>query len=230
MKIIVADRHGMEQAVEAVEGFRLGPLFTPQFVAGTIVRPGSTGGANWGGAAVDPETGILYVPSRNGHSVISLRESGPEDEATLDVIQSGFRSPRMPQGLPLWKPPYSRMTAIDMNTGEHLWMVPTGDGNRYRDNPLLDPLDLPPLGGDAGSAGPLLTKTLLIYPLNAGGTNDGPRLVAYDKGTGQELASVDLPGPAIGTPMSYMLDGRQYIALTVGGEAVPALVGMSLEN
>jgi quinoprotein glucose dehydrogenase len=120
------------------------------------------------------------------------------------------------------------MTAIDLNTGEHLWMTPTGGGRRIREHPLLAPLELGPVGGDAGNAGPLLTKTLLIYPLTAGGIEDGPRLVAYDKATGEEIASVDLPGAAIGTPMSYMVDGRQYIALTVGGEDVPRLIALAL--
>ena len=132
----------------------------------------------------------------------------------------------MPQGLPLLKPPYSRITAIDMNTGEHLWWVPTGDGNRYRNHPRLRHLNLPPLGGDNANNGPLLTKTLLLYCLTAGGTNGGPRLVAYDKTDGAELASVDLPSGAIGTPMTYMVGGRQYIALTVGGG--PRLVAFAL--
>ena len=120
------------------------------------------------------------------------------------------------------------MTAIDMNTGSHLWWVPTGEGNRYRRHRLLRDLDLPPLGGDNGSNGPLLTRTLLIYCLTAGGTNEGPRLVAYDKSDGTELASVDLPSGAIGTPMTYAIDGRQYIALTIGGG--PRLVAYALPN
>jgi quinoprotein glucose dehydrogenase len=215
-------------ALEAVEGFRMGPLYTPQSLEGTITRPGSLGGGNWSGAAFDPETGILYVPSRNSHTVTGLREAGPDEEATLRYVQTPTRTPRMPQGLSLWKPPYTRMTAIDMNTGEHVWMTPTGNGDRFRENPLLADLDLPPLGGDGGSAGPVLTSTLLIYPLTAGGSDNGPRLVAYDKTTGEEVASVDLPGAAIGTPMTYMLDGRQYVAITVGGARVPSLVAFAL--
>ena len=193
-----------------------------------------------GGAAVDPETGVLYVPSRNVHTVMRFRQPESDEVATLDYLlsQGGAsfldggnprRLPQMPQGLPLWKPPYSRMTAIDMNTGEHLWMTPLGNGDRIRNHPMLRHLDLPPLGGDSGRNGPVLTKTLLVYTLTAGGTDDGPQLVAYDKVTGEQLGSVDLPGGAIGTPMTYMLDGRQYIALTVGGEA-PALVAFRLPS
>jgi quinoprotein glucose dehydrogenase len=120
------------------------------------------------------------------------------------------------------------MTAINMNTGEHVWMVPLGNGNTVRNHPMLKGLNLPPLGGDSSTAGPLVTKTLLISALTAGGTNDGPRLVARDKATGMEIASVDLPGSAIGTPMTYMVDGKQYIALTVGGSPVPELVALTL--
>ncbi len=122
------------------------------------------------------------------------------------------------------------MTAIDMNKGEHLRMTPTGNGDRLRNNPLLKPLNLPPLGGSGSITGPVLTKTLLIYALSAGGSNDGPRLVAYDKATGRELASTDLPGIALGTPMTYLLEGKQYIALTVSGRTgeLPELLALAL--
>jgi len=164
-----------QMAVDAVAGFRLGPLYTPLSLRGTIFRPSAGGGASWGGAAVDPETGMLYVPSRNTHSVMRFRE--PEDEATLRYLLSrggapfltegnARRGPQMPEGLPLWKPPYSRITAIDMNTGTHAWMTPTGDGDRIRNHPRLRDLDLPPLGGDAGRNGPVVTKTLLLYTLS----------------------------------------------------------------
>jgi quinoprotein glucose dehydrogenase len=227
-------------ALEAVEGYRLGPLFTPQMIddgttKGLLFRPTGSGGANWSGAAVDPETGILYVPSRNSAGVITFYEpdggsldithGAPENLRLNQRVRSG---PRMPYGLPLLKPPYSRMTAIDMNTGEHLWMTPLGDGDRIRRHRMLRHLDLPPLGGD-GRGNPLVTKTLLITALSAGGSNDGPRLVAYDKATGAELASVDLPRGAIGTPMTYMVDGRQHIALTVGGTP-PELVAFALPD
>ncbi len=220
-----------QMAIEAVEPYRIGPLYTPQSQRGTIFRPANSGGANWSGAAFDPETGMLYVPSVNAFSVMRYRPPQPGENATLTVVElrgAGSSRPEMPQGLPLFKPPYSRMTAIDMNTGEHVWMTPTGNGNRIRHHPKLRDLDLPPVGGDANRAGPLLTKTLLIYSLTAGGTNDSPRIVAYDKATGQEIASVDLPGGALGSPMTYMLGGRQYIAVTVGGARVPSLIALAL--
>ncbi len=218
-------------AIDAVEPYRIGPLFTPQSLQGTIQRPSAGGGANWSGAAFDPETEILYIPSNNAFSVKHFREPEPGEPATLAVIEARgelAHVPQMPQGLPLFKPPYSRMTAIDLSTGEHLWMKPMGNGDRIRNLPMLRDLNLPPLGGDSSRAGPLLTKNLLIYALTTGGRNDGPRLVALDKMTGDEVASVDLPGGAIGTPMTYMLDGKQYIALTVGGGRIPELIALSL--
>ena len=228
-----------QMAIEAVEGFRLGDLYTPLSLRGTIFRPAAGGGASWGGGAVDPETGFLYVPSRNVHSVMRFREPGDDDEeATLRYLLSrgnapfieggnDRRTPQMPQGLPLWKPPYSRVTAIDMNTGDHAWMTPLGNGDRFRNHPMLRSLDLPPLGGDSGRNGPLLTKKILVQTLTAGGENGGPQLVAYDKDSGSVVGAIDLPGGAIGSPMTYMLDGRQYIAVTVGG-VVPGLVALRL--
>ena len=222
-----------QMAIDAVEGFRLGPLFTPQSLQGTIQRPSTGGGANWSGAGVDPDTGMLYVPSVNAFSVRNYRAPEAGEGATLNIIElrgRGTRQPTMPRGLPLFKPPYSRMTAIDLNTGDHVWMNPLGTGERIRNHPLLRNLDLPPLGGDGSRSGPLVTRTLLIHALTTGGEGGGPRLVAVDKSSGAELASVDLPRGAIGTPMSYLLDGKQYIALTVGGSPVPELIALALPD
>ena len=229
-------------AEEAVSNFRMGPLYTPPTLAeengpqGTLFRPSGGGAASWTGAAVDPETGMLYVPSNNGFGVIHYYTPDPAIGGNLRYTHgapeaqrlagNAPRGPVMPQGLPLLKPPYSRMTAIDMNRGEEAWMQPNGNGDRIRNHPMLRDLDLPPLGGD-GRGGPVLTRTLLISALSAGGTDNGPRLVARDKATGEIIGSVDLPSGAIGTPMTYMVDGRQYIALTVGGRP-PNLVAFAL--
>jgi quinoprotein glucose dehydrogenase len=118
-----------------------------------------------------------------------------------------------PAGLPLLKPPYSRITAYNMNTGEIAWQVPTGIGtDAIRNNPALKGLDLPPLGGQGEQGGPLITKTVLVYGLVNGRSG---KLVAYDKKTGAVLGEVDLPGGALGAPMTYLAGGRQYIALTL---------------
>lgn len=219
-----------EAAKKAVAPFRIGPLFTPPSERGTLMRPGVTGGGNWGGAAVDPDTGLLFVPSRNAYAVVRVAPPDPKLGGNLRYMNAGGANASIPGGVPLLKPPYSRMTAIDMNTGAHVWMTPTGNGDRVRNLPALKGLNLPPLGGDITLAGPLLTKTLLIYPLTAGGTKDGPRLVAYDKATGKEIASVDLPGNALGTPMTYALGGKQFIAITVSNPTgdVPELVALTL--
>ncbi len=220
-----------QMAQEAVKGFRIGPLFTPPSLEGTILRPGTTGGANWSGAAVDPATGLIYIPSRNGFAVVTLQKPEAGLNSNLLYMQAPGRSPQMPQGLPLLKPPYSRLTAIDMNTGDHAWMMPAGSGERIRNLPQLKGLNLPPLGGDSTYSGPLATKMLLLYPLTTGGTTGGPRLVAVDKATGKELASSDLPGIAIGSPMTYLSGNRQFIALTVQGGTprdMPELVALAL--
>ncbi|HIE93510.1 MAG TPA: pyrroloquinoline quinone-dependent dehydrogenase, partial [Acidobacteria bacterium] len=235
-----------QMAIEAVRPFRLGPLFTPISRPvdggwqGTLMLPPDGGAATWGGAAVDPDSGWLYVPSRNQAVVITMYEPDAANGATVEYTHGaseddqlagrGRRPSRtgalMPQGLPLLKPPYTRMTAINMNTGEHEWMVPLGNGDRVRNHPLLRDLNLPPVGGD-GVGGPVLTKTLVISALTAGSSNGGPRLVARSKETGEELGSVDLPTGAIGTPMTYMVDGQQYIAVAIGGRP-PAMIAFRL--
>ncbi len=129
-----------------------------------------------------------------------------------------------PQGLPLIKPPYSRMTAYDMNTGEIAWQVPTGEGSdRVRNHPALEGLDLPALGGQSTSSGPLVTKMVLVYALRSAGSGGQDTLVAYDKATGEILGEVSLPGRALGTPMTYMIEGRQFITLALQGARMISL-------
>ncbi|MQA28972.1 MAG: PQQ-binding-like beta-propeller repeat protein [Luteitalea sp.] len=218
-------------AEKSIQAFKIGPLFTPPSTQGTIQRPGTGGGGNWSGAAVDPTTGRLYVPSRHAWAVNRVVPPEPELKSNLRYVQRQRGTAALPQGLPLFKPPYSRMTAIDMNTGAHAWMVPTGNGDRTRNIPLLKPLNLPPVGGDATLSGPLLTRTVLVHALTAGGSDNGPRLVAYDKATGKTLGSADLPGTPIGTPMTYSVAGKQYIALTVQPQPtgeMPEVVALTL--
>ena len=130
------------------------------------------------------------------------------------------------------KPPYGRITAIDLNRGEHAWMVPNGDGPR--DHPLLKDLNLPPLG-QPGRASPLLTKTLLF--LSEGGPGmvrtppggGGKKFRAYDKATGEVLWETDLPAGTTGAPMTYMHGGRQYIVVAIGSrEHAPEYIALSL--
>jgi quinoprotein glucose dehydrogenase len=127
-----------------------------------------------------------------------------------------------PQGLPLWKPPYTSVSAIDLNTGDTKWQIPVGDGPR--DHKALKGLDLPKLG-DPGRTFVLTTKTLFLL---AHSTRH-PRLYAFDKSSGEEIASIDLPGGPSGALMTYMSEGKQYVAVPVGGRRSPGgLVALSL--
>jgi quinoprotein glucose dehydrogenase len=125
-------------------------------------------------------------------------------------------------GLPLIKPPYGRLTAIDLDKGEIKWQIPFGptpDAVRY--SPLLKGLKIPPTGESGLSVGSIVTKTLLIAGDGAVGTSAsgvrGAALHAYDKLTGKEVGAIYLPAPQTGSPMTYMLNGKQYIAVAVGG-------------
>ena len=130
-----------------------------------------------------------------------------------------------PLGLPLIKPPYGRITAIDMNTGEHRWMVPNGNTpDDIKNNPALKGVNLPPTGKPS-KALLLVTKTLLFAGEGYGG---GPILRAYDKSTGKVIAELPLPGTPSGKPMSYLLNGKQYIVLAVGKQSPAELVALAL--
>ncbi|MEX0619391.1 MAG: pyrroloquinoline quinone-dependent dehydrogenase [Pseudohongiellaceae bacterium] len=210
------------EALEIISRFDYG-FYVPPSVRGTINLPGSGGGAEWTGAAVDPATGIIYIPSHSGTVVIALEE--PSQPADLDYVRSRrVRAVRGPEGLPITKPPYGRITAIDLNTGEHLWQVPHGDGIRQR---LID-MGIPDPGpvGNAGVNGPVLTANLLFVGRRA---DDGTgALTAYDKATGDVVHETHLPLAPRGTPMTYMSGGRQYIAIAVGGGPDSRLVALAL--
>ena len=221
-----------QEAIEILQQHRYGPLFTPpslpgqgaNALKGTILLPGLGGGANWSGAAVDPDTGILYVPSATSPSIAGLgvpasaahpRNVRESSGATLNYVRE-LRRPPGPRDLPLFKPPYGRITAIDLNKGEILWQRPNGIGpESVRNHPALAGLDLPPLG--SGRDQVLVTKTLLFSGQSTSNADGEFLLVARDKMTGEVVAEVPLPGRTIGPPMTYLLDGTQYIAITVRG-------------
>ena len=176
------------------------------------------GGANWGGAAFDPDNGMLYVPSVTFPWVGGLVKG--TDRFAYRNMSDRLSEKLGPQGLPLVKPPYGRITAIDLNTGEHVWMVPNGDGPR--NHPALKALNLPPLG-NPGRAAPLLTKTLLfIGEGSAAGLSVPPHgggnmFRAYDKKTGKVVAAIELPAGTTGAPMTYIHDKKQYIVVAIAG-------------
>jgi quinoprotein glucose dehydrogenase len=213
-------------ALDRVSHYRIGPLFTPPSVGGTLILPGSSGGANWTGAGFDPESGMLFVPSITQLTRIHVRESV---EMEFDYA-TGLVAPLMlDSGLPLVKPPYSRITAIDLHTGEIGWQVPIGDGPR--NHPLLAGLDLPPLGNGVRNC-VLVTKTLLFSAGASGwGIGHDPFLRAFDKRTGALLGEFELPEATRGCPMTYMHGGRQYIAIAVAGDATkPRIVALALKD
>ena len=240
------------EAVEILEEFTYGPLFEPITAEsedgkrGTILMPGAIGGANWHGAAVDPETGWLYIPSRTQPSVVLL---APPEPGTSDFRYRRTRSGglRGPQGLPLWKPPYVRLSAFDLNEGTRTWMVPLGDGPRQAviDQGVPDP---GPLGGGSYT-GPLLTKTLLFLgfrgrrdspdlgfisrdadaPPDPRTLSTTPYLLAFDKATGETLHALELDVAPTGTPMTYLQDGRQFIVMAYGAANDAGLIALALE-
>lgn len=205
------------EALKILNSYDHGPLFTPPTERGTVNLPGWGGGGNWWGAAFDPETGQFYVPSMTAPIVVQLVEPKP-DRSNFRYIRGGGSFGGWlegPRGLPLFKPPYGRITAINLHTGEHTWMVPIGDGPRQKVNKLVG-RDVGPLGD--GGGGPLLTKTLLFVGQgsgNRGGKAErtGHVLRAYNKSTGEVVAEATLPEAPSGTPMTYMAGGRQYIAV-----------------
>lgn len=220
-----------KEALEILNKYEHGPLFTPPSEKGTVNLPGWGGGANWWGAAFDPETGIIYIPSFTGPIVVKLVKPDP-NRSNFDYVRGGAGLAAWlegPRGLPLFKPPYGRITAISLNTGNHAWQAPTGDGPREQVNKLLgNGKDVGPLG--AGGGGPLLTRTLLLAGQGAAGRagslGGGANLLrAYDKATGKVLAEIQIPGRPDGTPMTYLAGGKQYVVVAL---AEGRLVGLSL--
>jgi quinoprotein glucose dehydrogenase len=228
-------------AIEAIAEYEIGPLFNPPLhrdndlgLRGSLWCPGDVGGVNIDGpAAADPETGILYVTSRKGCTSRLIAPGAERDR--IEPAQTGKtiagyavlrpQGPRGPADLPLFKPPYSRITAIDMNTGEHVWMVANGDTPEdVENNPALAGVDIPRTGKMTRAA-LLVTKTLLFAGEGWGGD---PILRAHDKRTGEILAEIELPGAVGGKPMTYMLDGRQYVVVAVGRPNPSELVALAL--
>jgi quinoprotein glucose dehydrogenase len=212
------------QAREALTRYRIGPLFTPPSIEGTVTRPGPVGAVGWGGAAFDPTTNTLYVPGKERPAVVRLVPP-PPGVSDADFIQriGGIGGPG---GLPIGKPPYGTLTAIDLDRGEHRWQVTVGDIPRVQADPRLSGLDLGPLG-QLGNSGPMATAGGLVF---LSGNNS--ELYAFDSGTGELIWSADLGGrEGTSNPMTYLDgDGRQIIVLGVsmGSGADGGLIAFAL--
>ncbi|MFM1894959.1 MAG: hypothetical protein RLZZ385_33 [Pseudomonadota bacterium] len=234
-----------QQAIEAFADFQMGPLFNPPLHVGNelgkraaMVCPGGGGGANITAPAVaDPTSGLLYISSQSACSAVQLI---PGEQADLQYpaptgttfaqyansLAGG--APRHPANIPLYKPPYSRITAIDMKTGEHAWMIPSGrTPDRIRNNPALQGIDIGNTG--TGNLVPMVvTANLFIY---SDADSDGtPMLFALDKATGRELAAIEVPAQSRYGMSSWVHDGHQYIILQTGAKLTAmALPGAKAE-
>ena len=200
-----------QEAERIIEQFDFGPLFTPPSLRGTINIPGWGGGGWWTGAAFDPETGLYYIPSASIPIVVQLEKADPS-KSNLNYVRGGAMNVGGPQGLPLTKPPYGRIVATNLNSGEHEWVIPHGEGIRQKiiDMGILDP---GPVGGPSRT-GPLLTKTLLFVAQVDNGRN---LMRAFDKASGAVIHEIELPLPPQGTPMTYSVADKQYLSIAIGG-------------
>ena len=220
------------RAEEIAARHRIGPIFTPITVSepdgviGTLMLPSAGGGTNWPGGSIDPETGIAYLYSFTNVTVLGLIND-PE-RSDMNFIRGRARGiPAVDaalniDGIPLIKPPWGRITAIDLKQGEILWQVPHGETpDNIKNHPLLQGIDIPRTGR-IGRVGTLITKSLVIAA-ESGGTitlpsgEEGAYLRAYDKATGADAGQVVVPAAASGSPMTYMHDGQQYIVFAISG-------------
>jgi quinoprotein glucose dehydrogenase len=227
------------EALKFASRFKLGPIYTPPVVSrfegplATLMLPNATGGANWQGGSFDPETGMFYIFTNTQVHLLGV-VPGSRYNSDMDFVGGQALNPDNPkappvpstiQGLPLIKPPYGRITALDLKTGDLAWQIAHGDTpDNIRNHKLLQGLTIPRTGRQ-GRIGTLVTKTLLIA--GEGGVvtmADGRRgayLRAYDKATGADAGTVYLPAGQTGSPMTYLHNGRQHIVLAIGGQGYP---------
>jgi quinoprotein glucose dehydrogenase len=231
------------RAQAEMKKYRLGPLYTPPSVQGTLMNPGIIGGANWGGSAFDPDSGRLYIKTSNQPALVRIRPgqeanarpgesdarfAGSVGGATFTAMPFSpdtLRSGSAGSTLPLVKPPYGELVAIDLGRGEIAWRVPFGDTPSIRNHPALKDVKLPARLGAAGAPGVIVTRSGLVF----GGGGD-TALYAFDARSGQELARFELSRRASATPMTYRArSGRQFVVMATGGGANAALVAWTLK-
>jgi len=226
------------QAVAIASRFKLGPIFTPPVVSkadgpiGTLARGPTNGGSNWPGGSYDPETHTVYVASSNAAPVVLGLVQPSKERSDMNWIAGIATAPGTGgggrggglsvQGMPLFKPPYGTISAINLDKGEITWQVPHGETpDAVRNNEALKGMNIPRTGQSGFIVGTLVTKTLVI----AGDPQvttlptrpRGAMLRAYDKASGAEVGSILLPAPVSGSPMTYAVNGKQFIVVAVSG-------------
>jgi quinoprotein glucose dehydrogenase len=214
------------EAIRVASQYRLSPLYTPSSLAktadgklGTLTAPSAVGGVNWPGGAVDPVDDVLYVTSQNTLYRPTVIEGSPKTGVLYhDTRGQGIGPAPTVFGLPLLKPSYGSVVAVDLKTGERLWKVPNGNTpDNIKNNPRLKGVEIPNTGANTRGTGLLVTSTLLF----GGEGGNAPVLRAWEKKTGAVVAEIQLPGPTTGFPVTYTKAGRQYLAVAVrAGDAV----------
>ena len=228
------------EAMEILSRYNIGGPYMPRLNVGhdtgVVANVACSGGVNiTHPVSMDPTTGIMYVSSSMGCSA-GMVASGPENDDTDDPYTTGttivdwVRGPggrlNGPRGLPIFKPPYSRLTAIDMNTGEHLWWIPTGETpDNIKNNPALQGLDI----GETGGAGPAISMVMGDLLVMSDGRRGEPVIHAVNKRTGERLGTVELPTTGQYGMMTYLHDDKQYVIVQLGGSQHPStLVALTL--
>jgi len=217
-------------AQEQMQKFRIGPMFTPPSLRGTLQRPSQAGGANWGGAAFDPETGYLIVRANNAIGVNAVGKNNGSDplvQVDYSHVFADRSSANLPGGLPLVSPPYAVLVAIDLNRGEIAWRVPLGDNPAVRNHPLLKGVALPERLGSSGNlGGAMVTKSGLIFI----GGGDG-YFYAFETKTCKEVWREKIPYNNTANPMTYRTkSGKQFIEMATGASDQNALLAFSVDG
>jgi quinoprotein glucose dehydrogenase len=215
-------------AQEQMQKFRIGPMFTPPSLKGTLQRPSQGGGANWGGAAFDPETGYLIVRANNAIGVNAVGKNNGSDplvEVDYSHVFAERASASLPGGLPLVSPPYAVLVAIDLNRGEIAWKVALGDNETVRNHPLLKGVALPERLGSSGNlGGAMVTRSGLVFI----GGGDG-YFYAFETKTGKELWREKIPYRNTANPMTYRTkSGKQFIVMATGTSDQNALLAFTV--
>jgi quinoprotein glucose dehydrogenase len=217
------------KAVAELKKYRLGPIYTPPSMQGTVALPGVWGGANWGGGAFDPQTGRLFVKTTRSPAIFKIEAFDKSSQAgdRIDEVDADYvnrSQPSFVDGVPILKPPYAHLVALDLNRGTLAWKVPFGDAPELRALPALKGVPLPDRLGAVGPPGVIVTRSGLVF----GGGND-MALNAFDARDGRELWRYVLPRQATATPMTYLdANGRQIVVIATGRGEDTSLVAFAL--